>query len=193
MAVFAAGGKQGSGGRVNMAGGAVTRRQALRGIALASLAGGANFAYGEGARWLPWPAKRTAPQLVLTDVDGKPWDLAQQTGKPLLLNFWATWCEPCRAEMQSFVALEKQLSDRDLQVVTVNFKESADAVRRFRDTNGLPFVWLRDSYGEAASAWGVHTFPTSVLIDRKGRALLSVVGEVDWAAAAAHKGIAALL
>lgn len=95
--------------------------------------------------------------------------------------------------MQSFVALETQLADRELRVVTVNFKESADAVRRFRDANGLPFVWLRDSYGEVARVWGVHTFPTSVLIDRKGRALLSVEGEVDWAASATHKGIAALL
>lgn len=95
--------------------------------------------------------------------------------------------------MQSLVALEQQLQARALKVVTVNFKESADTVRRFRDAHGLPFVWLRDSYGEATSAWGVYTFPTSVLIDRKGRALLSVVGEVDWADAVVHKRLAALV
>ena len=77
--------------------------------------------------------------------------------------------------------------------VAVNFKESADTVRRMRDAQALPLVWLRDSYGEAARAWGVRSFPTSILVGRKGRALLTVHGEVDWADAAVQRRLAALL
>jgi thioredoxin-related protein len=75
----------------------------------------------------------------------------------------------------------------------VNFKESADTVRRFRETHGGTLVWLRDSYGEAARDWGVRSFPTSVLVGSKGRALLVVQGEVDWAGAGVQQRLAAFL
>lgn len=159
------------------------RRQALQALVLAPLAGAAGLAHGEGARWLPWPRQRATPALVLPEVDGLPWALEQLRGQPVLLNFWASWCEPCRAEMPALVGLETQLAATGLKVVAVNYKESADTVRRFRTAYGLPLVCLRDSYGEAARAWGVRSFPTSVLLDRTGRALLSVEGEVDWASA----------
>jgi thiol-disulfide isomerase/thioredoxin len=148
---------------------------------------------GDAARWLPWPAGRSTPQLTLPDAEGMPWGLAQQTGRPVLLNFWASWCEPCRAELPSLAGLAQQFSDRGLLVVAVNFKESADTVRRISAAHGPGLNWLRDSYGEAARDWGVRSFPTSVLVDRKGRALLTVQGEVDWADAGVQQRLAALL
>jgi thiol-disulfide isomerase/thioredoxin len=134
-----------------------------------------------GARWLPWPKNRRTPPLELPDVEGVPWRLAQHQGHAILLNFWASWCEPCRAELPSLGLLAQQWQARGLHVVAVNFKESADSVRRVRDAQSLPLVWLRDTYGEAARDWGVRSFPTSVLVSPKGQALLSVQGEVDWA------------
>jgi thiol-disulfide isomerase/thioredoxin len=144
----------------------------------------------QGARWLPWPASKSAPRLELPDVEGAPWSLAQQMGRPVLLNFWASWCEPCRAELPSLALLEQHFQAHGLRVVAVNFKESADTVRRIRQAHGESLVWLRDSYGEAARAWGVRSFPSSVLVGRKGLALLTVQGEVDWADAGVQQRLA---
>jgi thiol-disulfide isomerase/thioredoxin len=147
---------------------------------------------GDGARWRPWPVGTSTPRLDLPDAEGTPWSLAQHAGRPVLLNFWASWCEPCRAELPSLGLLARQFQAQGLLVVAVNFKESADSVRRVRDAQGLPLVWLRDSYGEAARAWGVRSFPASVLVGRRGRALLAIQGVVDWADAPVQQRLAAL-
>lgn len=131
--------------------------------------------------------------LNLPTLGGETWDLAQAKGQAVLLNFWATWCEPCRAEMPSLQALHELYRDRKLQVVAVNFRESRDVVLRYRDALGLDFTVLRDSYGDVSQAWGVRTFPTSVLMDRSGRPLWSVQGEVDWMETSVQKKIEALL
>jgi len=171
----------------------VSRRKALQRMALAALGGGYGMAYGAGARWRPWSAQRPTPRLSLLDVDGAPWSLDHHAGKPVLLNFWASWCEPCRAEMPTFVALQERFQDLGFKVAAVNFKESAETVRRFRDARPLPLVWLRDSYGEAAQAFGVRTFPGSVLINRQGRAVLLVEGEVNWGDPGNQQRLAAYL
>ncbi|WP_342620787.1 TlpA disulfide reductase family protein [Rhodoferax sp. GW822-FHT02A01] len=165
------------------------RRTVLRALALSPLAGVAHAASTDAAHWSPWPASRRTPSLTLPTLDGATWDLTQVKGQAVLLNFWATWCEPCRAEMPSLQALQKQYRDRNLLVVAVNFRESRDAVQRYRDVLGLDFMVLRDSYGDVSLAWGVRTFPTSLLIDRAGRAQWSVQGEVDWADSAVRQKI----
>lgn len=178
------------------------RRQAALGLAAALLSGHglavdanahANAKANDSARWLPWPAERATPSLRLPDLAGQPWELAQQAGQLLLLNFWATWCAPCLAEMQSFEVLQQRLQVPRIQVVTVNFKEAREVVQRFRDAHGLSLGFVRDSYGEATRAWGVHTFPTTFVINPAGRALLRVEGEVDWGGVAAYAKLQALL
>jgi thiol-disulfide isomerase/thioredoxin len=169
------------------------RRTVLRALALSPLAGVAHAASNEAARWSPWPASRRMPTLTLPTLDGMAWDLTQTRGQTVLLNFWATWCEPCRAEMPSLQALQKQYRDRNLLVVAVNFRESRDAVLRYRDALGLDFMMLRDSYGDVSQAWRVRTFPTSMLINRNGRAQWSVQGEVDWMETSMQKKIEAQL
>jgi thiol-disulfide isomerase/thioredoxin len=146
-----------------------------------------------GARWLPWPKAQPTPELRLPDLDGKTWDLAQAQGAPVLLNFWATWCEPCRAEMKSFEALERQFTARKLKVVAVNFKEEREPVLRFRAAQALTLALVRDSYGEAARAWGVRIFPTTFVINPVGRVALRIEGEVDWANAATQKRLEGFL
>lgn len=180
-----------------------TRRQACQYLAGAVLGGVASLAQAVGsarveataggARWQAWPAGRATPRLELPEVDAAPWSLAQQAGRPVLLNFWASWCEPCRAELPSLVALAQSFSGRGLLVVAVNFRESADSVRRVREAQGAGLRWLRDSYGEAAVQWGVRSFPTSVLVNPQGRAALTVHGVVDWADSAVQQRLAGYL
>ena len=160
--------------------GLLNRRQASALLAASVMASRAVAAGGEGARWLPLSAKSTTPPLRLPDLADQEWSLAQEQGHPLLLNFWASWCEPCRAEMKSLEALEVHFRARRLRVVAVNFKEGREPVQRFREAQALTLAMVRDSYGEAARAWGVRSFPTTVVINPAGRAVLRIEGELDW-------------
>ena len=145
------------------------------------------------ARWLPWPPERSLPALRLPDLQEQPWALAQETGRVVLLNFWATWCEPCRAEMASFEVLQERFKAQRLKVVALNYKESRAAVQRFRDANAPALAYVRDSYGEATRACGVQTFPTTFVINPAGRPLLRVEAEVDWASPDVHQRLQVLL
>lgn len=146
-----------------------------------------------GVQRLPWPPKRPTPQLLLPRHDGAPWSLAAAKGQAVLLNFWASWCEPCRAEMPALHALARQHQAAGLQVVTVNFRESDAAVRRFEAQTPMSLPILMDADGAAARAFGVRIFPTTVAVARNGRAAFSIVGEADWAADAAQHWVASLL
>jgi thiol-disulfide isomerase/thioredoxin len=125
-----------------------------------------------------WPRGRAAPSLVLSGLDGTPWSLAETTGDAVLLNFWATWCEPCRAEMPSLAALAQRT--KGLRVIAVNYRESPDAIQRFVETTALTLPVVRDAAGAAAKSFDVHAFPSTVAIDRQGRTRFIVMGECDW-------------
>ena len=169
------------------------RRRASLLLAATVLGRCLNAQAADGARWLPWPATRATPALRLPDLQDQLWDLAQEQGRPVLLNFWATWCAPCRAEMQSFEALEAHFKASRLKVVTVNFKEGREPVQRFRESQALSLAFVRDSYGEAARAWGVTRFPTTFVVHPAGRAVLRIEGELDWGSAAVQHKLQAFL
>jgi thiol-disulfide isomerase/thioredoxin len=140
-----------------------------------------------GYEWRPWPAGRRAPGLDLTRLDGSPWRLAESRGRVLLANFWASWCEPCRAEMPSLARLAQRRDSEGLSVVAVNYREGESAIRRFVDSLGidaLPVLLDRD--GTAAAAWTPRIFPSTVVFDRRGRPAGVLVGEIDWEGAAAQ-------
>lgn len=127
-----------------------------------------------------WPTAQAAPALQLSDLDGKHWSLEPLRGRAVLLNFWATWCEPCRAEMPALQALARRREAEGLTVLTVNYRESEAAIRRFFDAAAITLTVLLDRDGAAARAWTPRIFPSTVLIDRGGRPRRVVVGEVDW-------------
>jgi thiol-disulfide isomerase/thioredoxin len=153
---------------------------------------GAPSAGTPGYTLTPWSAA-TTPPLTLTDLRGQPWSLAAQRGRVVLLNFWATWCEPCRAEMPALQALADRLGAGRLAVVGVNYQETEARIERFVSATGIRFPVLLDRDGSVTRAWTRRIFPTSVLVGPDGRARQVIVGEFDWSGPQAAALVAALL
>jgi thiol-disulfide isomerase/thioredoxin len=143
-------------------------------------------------RFIPWREAST-PALALKDLAGRPHALADYRGQVLLVNFWATWCEPCREEMPSFQRLRERLAGLPFTVLAVNFGESSQKAGEFARGLGLDFPVLLDPGQQAARAWRVRLLPTSYLVDAEGRVRYSVVGELDWATDAAVNAVRRLL
>ena len=141
----------------------------------------------------PWPASRATPAFELAAWDGPAVSLAGLRGQPVLLNFWASWCAPCRIELPSLELLATRHEAEGLRVLAVNYRETDGTLRRFIDESGLTLPVLRDRDGGAAMACGVRVFPSSIAIGRDGRARFSVVGEVDWSGPQARAWIAPIL
>ena len=128
----------------------------------------------------PWPAGKPTPPLGLTDTEGKAWKLAALQGQVVMLNFWATWCEPCRAEMPSLELLATRHERAGLTVLAVNYQETLPVIKRFLELQPILLPILLDRDGVAAAAWTPRVFPTTVLIDRAGVPRTQVLGELDW-------------
>jgi thiol-disulfide isomerase/thioredoxin len=172
---------------------AITSSSRRRWLAAAASAAWAWPAIASDGQRRAWPRQRATPALQLPALDGGAWNLAAARGRPLLLNFWASWCEPCRAEMPSLQQLAAQHEAQGLQVIAINFREGESAVRRFIAATGLGLPVLYDRDGAAAKAFGVRTFPSTVAVNRQGRVLFVVAGEFDWTSPAARRWVEALL
>lgn len=155
------------------------RAQRLLVIAALLLYGGAVEA--QGFEVLAWPAGKRVPDRLGTDLQDNARSLQEFRGKAVLLNFWASWCEPCVAEMPSLQALVQHRGSDALVVLAVNFKEAAPTVERFVQRNAITLPVLLDSKGEAARTWGANIFPTTVLIGADGHVKSMVRGALDWA------------
>ncbi|MFO1220912.1 MAG: TlpA disulfide reductase family protein [Burkholderiaceae bacterium] len=152
-----------------------TRRRALlAAMLLAPLAARSGYQVRE------WPPRQATPAFALDDLDRRSWRVADLRGRPVLLNFWATWCEPCRAEMPSLELLAERHRADGLLVLAVNFRESELTVRRFLEKFPISLPIVLDPQGATTKAWTPGVFPNTVLIDRQGRPRRTIVGEVDW-------------
>ena len=151
----------------------------------------AGLLLGTGTSWAqyqvkPWPAKQTLPAASPQDLLGKPVKLDAFKGKTVVLNFWATWCEPCRSEMPSLAQLQ-EIAGPDVVVVAVNYKEGLPRIEQYIQTSGLKLTWLRDPDGAVAKALDVRIFPSTFIIAPNGQPLRKIVGEVDWSSTEAEK------
>jgi peroxiredoxin len=117
----------------------------------------------------------------LEGLDGRMVKLSSFKGKVIFLNFWATWCPPCREEMPSMQELYSRLKDRGLEIVAVDLQEDAEAVRSFFDEHGLTFTALLDKSGRIGSTYGARSIPTTYIIDRGGNVVAGAIGARDWA------------
>jgi thiol-disulfide isomerase/thioredoxin len=173
----------------------IKRRLALQGLALAAVGLGstAQEVRAQGFEVTPWPASRTAPPLQATDLKGKLWRMSDLRDRVVLINFWATWCEPCRAEMPTLQQLAEFYGEDKLVVLAINFKESVRKITQYVQSSGLSLNVLPDVQGELTKQWGVSVFPTTIVIDGQGKPAQRIRGEVDWTGRAAAALVEPLL
>jgi thiol-disulfide isomerase/thioredoxin len=126
-----------------------------------------------------------APPLVLRDLAGTPHMLADYRGKVVLVNFWATWCEPCREEMPSMQRLKQHFARRPFAILAVNYGESDIRAADFLKRSSLDLTVLLDPGQDASRAWRVRVLPASFLVGPDGRVRYGVIGEIDWMSPAA--------
>ncbi len=128
----------------------------------------------------PWPGGATPP-LALSALDGRLHRLTDYRGRVVLVNFWATWCAPCRAEMPSIERLRHSLEHEPFMVLAVNVGEDAAAVRAFAERVPMNFPLLLDRDTEASRAWGARALPMTFIVGPEGRIRYQALGERDWA------------
>lgn len=122
-----------------------------------------------------------APDFTLEGLRGEKVGLSEKRGKVVLLNFWATWCPPCRREIPSMVELYKKRKDNGLEMLGVNLdKIDRSGVEKFSREYGIDFPILLDPSGKVAALYGIVALPTTLLLDRKGKIRARVTGGVDW-------------
>lgn len=159
---------------------------------------GANTAF---AGEIDWPAAHEAglgklartdptpvPATAFTDPDGGAHSLADYKGKVVLLNFWATWCAPCREEMPSLDRLQAEMGDDDFQVVAIAAGHNPPpAVKKFLTEENIRNLPVRlDPRQALAREMGVMGMPVTILIDRDGNEIARLIGGADWSSDAAR-------
>jgi len=123
----------------------------------------------------------TSPiEISLMDLNGKKIRLSDFKGKIVFLNFWTTWCVPCRLEMISMEKLHTRLKDKDFVMVAIDLIEPTRRVKKFFKDNKLTFMSLLDKRGKVGSGYGVKNLPTTFILDREGRIIGQAVGPREW-------------
>jgi peroxiredoxin len=138
-------------------------------------------------------AGKAAPDFTLPSIDGQQVSLQQYRGKVVFLNFWATWCIPCREEMPGLEQLHQKYQSEGLVVLAIDLKESAEQVKTFFQKHGLSFPSLLDQQGSVFRDYLVAGMPTTYLIGRDGKLFARGIGGRDWTRAEAQELIRTLV
>jgi peroxiredoxin len=122
-----------------------------------------------------------APNFMLRDLTGNVRSLSQLRGKVVLLNFWATWCGPCRVEMPAMEQLYRTLPRGEFEILAVSTDPQGEAVTRpFQKQMGFTFPILHDSEYRVGLAYGARTIPVTFMVDRHGIVRQKIFGARDW-------------
>jgi peroxiredoxin len=129
----------------------------------------------------PIKGNKKAPDFSLKDLKGREVEIKQFKGKVIFLNFWATWCGPCKEEMPGMEALHRQLKEKNFVMLTISVDyEGIRPVQEFINKHQYTFPVLLDPKGETLDLFEVKGIPTTFLIDKKGKMLGKAIGPRDW-------------
>ncbi|MCC0006686.1 MAG: TlpA family protein disulfide reductase [Hyphomicrobiaceae bacterium] len=126
------------------------------------------------------PGKPQGPDFTLPDLDGNDVRFADLKGKVVLVNFWATWCPPCRAEIPSMERAWAQLKERNVVMLAVHVGGKPDSIWEFLAEFNVTFPVLIDKSSTASKAWQTIGLPTTYVADRDGRKALRAIGGREW-------------
>ncbi len=127
---------------------------------------------------IPVKPRLSSPAMVLKDTDGQTINLEKLLGKVVIINFWATWCPPCRREFPSMEKLRQLLAGKPFIILAVNEGENIEAIDQFNSTLDVwpKFPILLDQEGDAMAYWPVRGLPTTFIIDKRGRMAYRAIG-----------------
>jgi len=111
---------------------------------------------------------KLAPDFTLSDLEGNPVSLSDFRGKTVLINFWATWCPPCRSEMPAIKSVYQEYKDKGVEVIGVDLKESENAVREFIEEGGYNWTFVLDGDGSVSRDYRITGIPESFFVTREG-------------------------
>ncbi len=114
------------------------------------------------------PVGQVAPDFTLKDLNGRTITLSELRGHPVLINFWATWCPPCREEMPVLQTMWTRYRDQGFVLLAIDVQEPPNVVESFVRRQGLDFYILLDTRGDVSTRYRIRGFPTSFFVDREG-------------------------
>ncbi|KPK28847.1 MAG: hypothetical protein AMJ61_01050 [Desulfobacterales bacterium SG8_35_2] len=123
---------------------------------------------------------KPAPDFVLQDAEGKTWKLSSLKGQVVFVNFWATWCKPCRDEMPSMEALNKAMAGQPFQMLSIVFNDDLDMANSFARGLGATFPVLANPSPELTEAYMITGVPETFLIDTNGILRHKFIGPYNW-------------
>lgn len=129
---------------------------------------------------VPMPPLRPAPPFLLEDMQGEYHRLMDYEGKVVIVNFWASWCAPCREELPSMNRAWAELKDEPVAMLAINVSDDREAIFAFLRDYPIDFTLLLDTHGRASRHWRVQGLPTTYIVNPGGRVVHRLVGKHDW-------------
>ncbi len=121
-----------------------------------------------------------APEFILQDINGKQHALSDYKGRVLVVNFWASWCQPCRAEMPSIQRAAIWLAKHNIALIGIGVGETRKSTLKFLQDTPVHFPLLLDTDSKVMEAWSARMLPTTFVINQEGRMVHLAVGKREW-------------